>query len=250
MKWEDIPIDRLSKDNSLGNDETFNMGNTHSWWGSEQGNKFRYDPIKDNQVNSFPNATFKNGQYKIGDGRHRVKALQNAGYTHVNMPVFESQNLYPEDAPKEPTEQEYMEKAVQTFGTTPNFKRASYMLPDGSMLDGSPFNDPRYGRRTEDHGYIGEIFSDNYSGGHEYMYKFMDMGGIRLKPEINGLEIGNKRPTQEQIREIVRLVRNGDISTLEINKNQGRFASENPYVEDVYTPLQVVDFINENFPQK
>ena len=49
---------------------------------------FQYDKDKDTNLNDFIRATRdENNNYKIDDGRHRLIALKNGGFTHVVIPI-------------------------------------------------------------------------------------------------------------------------------------------------------------------
>lgn len=82
-KFQKVPIDTLIKDNNLNNPTVLNY--RAPWEGDI--NKYQFDPNKDK---SFVYGTkTPDGRYRIGDGRHRIRALANGGYTHVNMPILD-----------------------------------------------------------------------------------------------------------------------------------------------------------------
>ena len=89
---EVIPIDDLIKDNDLDNPVALN--NHAAIWsptGDEDDihpDQFRYESQKDTNFGDVINGTrLLNGSVRLNDGRHRVRALKNAGYTHVRIPV-------------------------------------------------------------------------------------------------------------------------------------------------------------------
>ena len=89
---ETIPIDDLIKDNDLDNPVALNNhAETWSPTGSEDDvhpDQFQYIAGKDLNANELINGTRKiDGRVILNDGRHRVRALKNAGYTHVRIPV-------------------------------------------------------------------------------------------------------------------------------------------------------------------
>ena len=139
----------------------------------------------------------------------------------------------------------HKQKAIDRFGVTDNPRHGFYMLDDGRYLNGLEKGGNPMGYRSLDHGEIGDIYADTYSGGHEYMDKFMDEGNIRMQPETKSLSM-RKRPTEKQMQAIMRLVRNNGLDTIEIVKNP-QWTPDNVYLEDIFTTGQVTDFINKNF---
>lgn len=89
---EIIPIDDLIKDNDLDNPIALNNhAETWSATGNEEDihpEQFQYIATKDTNPSEIINGTRKiDGTVRINDGRHRIRALKNAGYTHVKIPV-------------------------------------------------------------------------------------------------------------------------------------------------------------------
>lgn len=144
-----------------------------------------------------------------------------------------------------PEQTGHKQAAIDIFGTTDNPRHAFYMLDDGRFLSGFEEGGDPYGYRTLDHGRIGDVYTDSYSGGHEYMDQFMDEGNIRMQPETNSLSF-RKRPTEAQMRAILDLVRRGKLDTIEYVKNP-QWNSDNMYLEDIFSPGQVIGFINDIF---
>ena len=87
-----------------------------------------------------------------------------------------------------------VENAKKTFGTTNSFRKAAFILRDGTLLDFSRGSD----RRIEDHRKIAEAYEgvDEFDTMTEYLIDFMNQGNIRLMPEC-GLDICT-RPTAKQ----------------------------------------------------
>ena len=87
-------------------------------------------------------------------------------------------------------------KAVRSFPTTSEPRKAGYIRPDGALLDMS------YGdsRRAEDHRFV---------GGTAGMQELQSVGYIRWMPEANGLDVG-KEPTAQQYAQIRRLAERAD----------------------------------------
>lgn len=139
----------------------------------------------------------------------------------------------------------HKQKAIDTFGVTDIPRHGFFMLDDGRYLSGLEKGaDPR-GNRTLDHGSIGDVYSEGHDGGHGYMYKFMDEGNIRMQPESNSLSF-TKKPTEAQMRSIMRLVRDGKLDTMEYVRNPN-WNEDNEYLNDIMTTGQVIDFINRVF---
>lgn len=90
---KEVDIDKLIQDNDLDNPVA--LSNHAALW-TESGNEedvnpgaFKYDPTKDTKKNEVIYATeLPNGKIRLNDGRHRTRALKNAGYTHLNIPII------------------------------------------------------------------------------------------------------------------------------------------------------------------
>ena len=100
---EKVSIPDLVKSNDLSN--KVNMSNHYEMWsptGQEEDlnpDAFVYDREKDMNPNDFIRATREiDGTIKLANGRHRIKALSNGGYTHAMIPVhdkfFDTNPLY------------------------------------------------------------------------------------------------------------------------------------------------------------
>lgn len=90
-KLEVVPIDTLIDDNDLDNKDT--LSNHQALWGSNP-EEYKYDSSKDSSAWEIPNATrLKNGKLSINDGRHRIRALKNDGYTHIELPVIVDESM-------------------------------------------------------------------------------------------------------------------------------------------------------------
>ena len=90
--------------------------------------------------------------------------------------------------------------AKKIFGTTNSFRKAAFILRDGTLLDFSSGSD----RRIEDHRAIARAYEGVAEFGTmtEYLIDFMNQGNIRLMPEC-GLDICT-RPTSKQCAAIRR----------------------------------------------
>lgn len=121
--------------------------------------------------------------------------------------------------------------AVKEFGITNRFNSAMYMLPNGSMLDGS--HGTGY-QRGEDHRSIATIYPHlDYEYQSDYMNDFMKRGAIRLMPENNSIELLSK-PTSNQINAILNLYARGYIQNAEYNGE---------YLEDISSERQLLNFL-------
>ena len=91
-KFQEVPIDTLIEHNDLNNKVA--LSNHAQLWsptGREEDvdpAQFKYEPEKDNDAHDVIYGSSRNGIIKLSNGRHRVRALKNAGYTHVNIPVY------------------------------------------------------------------------------------------------------------------------------------------------------------------
>lgn len=90
---EKVSIDDLIRDNDLNNPVALN--NHPETWSPTQSEddihpeRFEYKADLDNRPSEVINATrFPGGRIRLNDGRHRVRALKNGGYTHVNIPIY------------------------------------------------------------------------------------------------------------------------------------------------------------------
>jgi len=82
-KFVTVSIADLIRDNDLDNPASFTR---HGLWGDDH-TKYKYNKYKDEGL--IYATKNKEGQYKLGDGRHRIRALANSGYTHANIPVLD-----------------------------------------------------------------------------------------------------------------------------------------------------------------
>ena len=114
---------------------------------------------------------------------------------------------------------EYVNKAVERYGTTNTVSLASYLMLNGEMLDFSSGQ----GYRVQDHREISEILdmpdSAEYS---DSLIAFMNMGNIRM--QTYGIDI-SQAPNQEQrnaLREIIpQIMRDNDEFTVDFSKTNG-----------------------------
>ena len=90
--------------------------------------------------------------------------------------------------------------AVERFGTTEQFERAGYILPDGQMLDFAQ-NDST---RDTDHREIIDVFGPSeVRTGAEALNAFLADGNIRVMAEAPGIDVpAEVRPSTEQLERI------------------------------------------------
>lgn len=90
--------------------------------------------------------------------------------------------------------------AVERFGTTEQFERAGYILPDGQMLDFAQNNSTR----DTDHREIIDVFGPSeVRTGTEALNAFLADGNIRVMAEAPGIDVpAEVRPSAEQLERI------------------------------------------------
>ena len=124
---------------------------------------------------------------------------------------------------------ELIQRAKDTFGVTNDIREAFYVLPDGTMLDGSG----RHwggseldvaGQRQVDHGDIGEIIDDATTAA-DAMYKWMARSGAMRFDQIVGIASVARKPTPEQLAVLSRASR-GKYLALSLNTPEGRIVDD------------------------
>ena len=121
--------------------------------------------------------------------------------------------------------------AKERFGTTEDFRRAGYILPDGQMLDFAQ-NDRT---RDTDHREIMSVFgSAEVKNGTEALNEFLLDGNVRVMAEAPGVDLSaDTAPTTQQLEQIWRMVQElGDEKrqfTLDISTADGRVAAGKEY---------------------
>ncbi len=121
--------------------------------------------------------------------------------------------------------------AVEQFGTTSEFERAGYILPDGQMLDFAR-NDKT---RDTDHREIMCVFGPaEVSEGTDALNKFLADGNVRVMAEAPGVDLAaDKAPTAAQLEQIREMA--GSLGseqrkfTLDISTTDGRVAASKEY---------------------
>lgn len=126
----------------------------------------------------------------------------------------------------EPSLDDPFEANKDEFGTTEFISDVFYILPDGTMLDGSGANQggTAGSGRAFDHRNI------SYGGGRtKGMQEFMALGAIRAMPESAALDFV-KEPTLEQYTRILQWVKhfNGEV-IIEMEKGLGEYDDRDEY---------------------
>ena len=113
-----------------------------------------------------------------------------------------------------------MERAVRNFGRTRDWKKAGYLLPDGTLLD---FSEGQY-RRVRDHREIsGVVRSLKGTSQSEGMIRFMNFGAVRCQE--TGVDISAVL-TKQQERALSfymhAIVDSGDFFYVDISNENGK----------------------------
>ena len=137
-------------------------------------------------------------------------------------------------------DQELIDKAKEHFGVTTNPEEAFYVLPDGTMLDGSGrhwgLSERDVNGRQVDHGDIAEIMD---SDGAEAMYEFMGRTGAMRFDRIVGIASVARKPTAQQLAILGRSSKGGYLA-LSLNTPEGRIVDDTEF--DSASPRLIEDF--------
>jgi hypothetical protein len=137
-------------------------------------------------------------------------------------------------------DQELIDKAKEHFGVTTNPEEAFYVLPDGTMLDGSGrhwgLSERDVNGRQVDHGDIAEIMD---SDGAEAMYEFMGRTGAMRFDRIAGSASVARKPTAQQLAILGRSSKGGYLA-LSLNTPEGRIVDDTEF--DSASPRLIEDF--------
>ena len=137
-------------------------------------------------------------------------------------------------------DQELIDKAKEHFGVTTNPEEAFYVLPDGTMLDGSGrhwgLSERDVNGRQVDHGDIAEIMD---SDGAKAMYEFMGRTGAMRFDRIVGIASVARKPTAQQLAILGRSSKGGYLA-LSLNTPEGRIVDDTEF--DSASPRLIEDF--------
>lgn len=165
---------------------------------------------------------------RIGEVNNALREAHAKLETQRNEQKQKQQAVYDAKAKEAGGAAKYRRQlAVEQFGTTSEFERAGYILPDGQMLDFAR-NDKT---RDTDHREIMSVFGPaEVSKGTDALNKFLADGNVRVMAEAPGVDLAaDKAPTaaqMEQIREMVGSLGSEQRKfTLDISTTDGRVAA-------------------------
>ena len=169
---------------------------------------------------------------RIGEVNNALREAHAKLETQRNEQKQKQQAVYDAKAKEAGGAAKYRRQlAVEQFGTTSEFERAGYILPDGQMLDFAR-NDKT---RDTDHREIMSVFGPaEVSEGTDALNKFLADGNVRVMAEAPGVDLAaDKAPTAaqlEQIREMVGSLGSEQSKfTLDISTTDGRVAASKEY---------------------
>ena len=126
-------------------------------------------------------------------------------------------------------DEELIRKAVDNFGTTDNIDEAFYILPDGTMLDGSGrhwgLEEQDVNGRQVDHADVAEVME---SSGAQAMYDFMGRTGAMRIDSAHGVASISRPPTPAQL-EILGRSSEGNYLALSYNTPEGRIVDDTEF---------------------
>ena len=169
---------------------------------------------------------------RIGEVNNALREAHAKLETQRNEQKQKQQAVYDAKAKEAGGAAKYRRQlAVEQFGTTSEFERAGYILPDGQMLDFAR-NDKT---RDTDHREIMSVFGPaEVSEGTDALNKFLADGNVRVMAEAPGVDLAaDKAPTAAQLEQICEMA--GSLGseqrkfTLDISTTDGRVAASKEY---------------------
>ena len=169
---------------------------------------------------------------RIGEVNNALREAHAKLETQRNEQKQKQQAVYDAKAKEAGGAAKYRRQlAVEQFGTTSEFERAGYILPDGQMLDFAR-NDKT---RDTDHREIMSVFGPaEVSEGTDALNKFLADGNVRVMAEAPGVDLAaDKAPTAAQLEQIREMV--GSLGseqrkfTLDVSTTDGRVAASKEY---------------------
>lgn len=140
-------------------------------------------------------------------------------------------------------DEELIRKAVDNFGTTDNIDEAFYILPDGTMLDGSGrhwgLDEQDVNGRQVDHADVAEVMD---SSGAQAMYDFMGRTGAMRIDSAHGVASISRPPTPAQL-EVLGRSSEGNYLALSYNTPEGRIVDDTEF--DSASPEEIGTFFAE-----
>lgn len=169
---------------------------------------------------------------RIGEVNNALREAHAKLETQRNEQKQKQQAVYDAKAKEAGGAAKYRRQlAVEQFGTTSEFERAGYILPNGQMLDFAR-NDKT---RDTDHREIMSVFGPaEVSEGTDALNKFLADGNVRVMAEAPGVDLAaDKAQTAAQLEQIREMV--GSLGseqrkfTLDISTTDGRVAASKEY---------------------
>ena len=169
---------------------------------------------------------------RIGEVNNALREAHAKLETQRNEQKQKQQAVYDAKAKEAGGAAKYRRQlAVEQFGTTSEFERAGYILPDGQMLDFAR-NDKS---RDTDHREIMSVFGPaEVSEGTDALNMFLADGNVRVMAEAPGVDLAaDKAPTAAQLEQIREMA--GSLGseqrkfTLDISTTDGRVAASKEY---------------------
>ena len=169
---------------------------------------------------------------RIGEVNNALREARAKLETQRNEQKQKQQAVYDAKAKEAGGAAKYRRQlAVEQFGTTSEFERAGYILPDGQMLDFAR-NDKT---RDTDHREIMSVFGPaEVSEGTDALNKFLADGNVRVMAEAPGVDLAaDKAPTAAQLEQIREMA--GSLGSeqrkfmLDISTTDGRVAASKEY---------------------
>lgn len=140
-------------------------------------------------------------------------------------------------------DEELIRKAVDNFGTTDNIDEAFYILPDGTMLDGSGrhwgLEEQDVNGRQVDHADVAEVMD---TSGVQAMYDFMARTGAMRIDSAHGVASISRPPTPAQL-EVLGRSSEGNYLALSYNTPEGRIVDDTEF--DSASPEEIGTFFAE-----
>ena len=140
-------------------------------------------------------------------------------------------------------DEELIRKAEDNFGTTDNIDEAFYILPDGTMLDGSGrhwgLEEQDVNGRQVDHADVAEVMD---TSGVQAMYDFMARTGAMRIDSAHGVASISRPPTPAQLG-ILENSSKGNYLALSYNTPEGRVVDDTEF--DSASPEEIGTFFAE-----
>lgn len=163
----------------------------------------------------------------------------------------DSRNVLYQKADAWTPDEDLIDRAKKHFGTTKDPNEAFYLLPDGTMLDGSGRHwggdeiDVK-GQRQVDHGDIAAIFDPGEGAGQHNntwaMYAWMGRTGAVRMDTISGIASAARPLTAKQLSALGRIYK-GKWLALSFNTPEGRIVNDTEF--EPATPRKIEDFFRD-----